>query len=185
MHLLTEQHATVYNIPLLYRLSEGCLSIKDLRRALQKIALKHTVLRTSVQLNGNLTQRIHSENDRDWFIFCTTFGDENVIKKIFMEEMTNQRYFDVSQGHVCRCHIVCHRSSISDSDVISTGDWIIFNFHHAAFDGESERIFLDELRRFYSNEQEQDALLQYIDCKSISYLDFVTSISMISCRLCP
>ena len=178
MHLLTEQHATVYNIPLLYRLSEGFLFIKDLRRALQQIALKHAVLRTSIQLdlvNGNLTQRIQSENDRDWFTFCTTFidgeEDKSLIEKIFIKEMTNQTYFDVNQGQVCRCHIVHHSRPINDDDLISTGDWIIFNFHHAAFDGESERVFLDELRRFYSAEQnlldhDEQTMLQYIDCES-------------------
>jgi NRPS condensation-like uncharacterized protein len=55
-------------------------------------------------------------------------------------------------------------------DVLSTGDWIIFNFHHAAFDGESEQIFLDDLQEFYNHEQQlqlnnSQTALEYIDCK--------------------
>jgi NRPS condensation-like uncharacterized protein len=66
---------------------------------------------------------------------------------------------------------VCRRSSIINDDAfLLPGDWIIFNFHHAAFDGESEQIFLDDLQEFYTQEQQfqvnnEKAALQYIDCE--------------------
>ena len=179
MHLLSDKHSTVYNIPLLYRLSQGFLSIQHLRGALQQIAEKHAVLRTSLQLDsnsGDLTQHIQPKNERDWFRFCITLtsdeNEKNSIEQIFMDEMANQTYFNINQGQVCRCHIVRRHSSTNeiDDDLLSIGDWIIFNFHHVAFDGESERIFLDELQKFYSSEpnlpdNEEQTRLQYIDCE--------------------
>ena len=92
------------------------------------------------------------------------------IEKIFLDETTNQTLFNIKQGQTCRCHIVRLHCAIRDDevDLLSIGDWIIFNFHHVAFDGESERIFLDELHHFYSNPtSEEQTMLQYIDCEFI------------------
>ncbi len=179
LHQLTDNNVAIYVIPLLYRVSQGSLSIKRLRGSLQQITRKHAILRTAFRfdsVNGNLTQYIQPNNVREWFSFCTTNidneKDERLLQTILFEEMTNRMHFDLTQGEVCRCHIVRHRSSINsdDDDILSIGDWIIFNFHHVAFDGESERIFLDELQKFYTHEQSLEAndeqtTLQYIDCK--------------------
>ncbi|CAF3771336.1 unnamed protein product [Rotaria magnacalcarata] len=173
-HSSIEKTVSVYSLPFLYRLTEGSLSIPHLRGALRQITRKHAILRTSVQLdpiNGNLTQYIQPSNAQDWFAFCTSIiDDDNMLESILSDEMTDQTYFDLQTGQIFRCHIVRQRSTIiqDNDDFLHEGDWIIFNFHHIAFDGESEQIFVDDLQKFYcqtENVQVDDlhTALQYID----------------------
>ncbi|CAF0953029.1 unnamed protein product [Adineta steineri] len=175
-HSSDDNTIAIYNIPLIYRLSEGTISIKRLQRALRNITRKHAVLRTCLRMDpvhGNLIQYIQSNDKQDWFTFSKDIiQDDNMLATIFMNEWTNRSHFDLSQGRVSRCHILHYqrRSEKDDDNLLSIGDWIIFNFHHVAFDGESEQIFFNDLRNFYIDEQEQavedsEAALQYIDCE--------------------
>ena len=152
------------------------MSIERLRKTLRHITGKHAILRTSIQLDpasGALTQRVHSNDDEDRFGFEISVIDKrDELEAIFDDEATNRSHFDVDNGRVFRCHIVRPRRSIpNDNDLLSLDDWIIFNFHHIAFDGESEQIFLADFQHFYDQQQriqkwpKQDTL-QYIDCKS-------------------
>lgn len=166
----------IYNLPSLYRVSKSPISIERLRRTLRQMTGKHAVLRTSVQLDlarGHLTQHIHPNDGQDWFGFeISVIDNRDELKPIFHDETTNRSHFDVGHGRVFRCHIVRqHQSTVNDDDVLLVDDWIIFNFHHIAFDGESEPIFLADLQQFYDQQQQrQDSakqdVLQYIDCKS-------------------
>ena len=156
-------------------MSEGTLSIECLRRALRNITGKHAVLRTSLQVDpvcGNLIQYIQPNDTQDWFMLHThVIEDDSTLTTIFMDELTNRSHFDLYHGRVGRCHIVRHSATVAnDDDVLSVGDWIVFNFHHVAFDGESEQILLDDLQKFYTHEKElqvtdAQATLQYIDCE--------------------
>ncbi len=160
---------------MLCQLTRCSLSIECLRRTLRRITEKHSILRTYLQfdpVSGNLTQCVQPNDVQDCFSFdVTVIDDDNKLKAIFNNEVRNPTYFNLSQGRVFRCHIVCRRSSIINDDAfLLPGDWIIFNFHHAAFDGESEQIFLDDLQEFYTQEQQfqvnnEKAALQYIDCE--------------------
>ncbi|CAF4860286.1 unnamed protein product, partial [Rotaria socialis] len=173
-HSSNEKIISIYSLPFLYRLAEGSLSISYLHRALRQVTRKHAVLRTSVRLdpiNRNLTQYIQPNNAQDCFVFCTSIIDDgNMLENILTDEMTNQTYFDLQTGQLFRCHIVRQRSTIiqDNDDFLHEGDWIIFNFHHIAFDGESEQIFLDDFQKLYcqtENVQADDlhTALQYID----------------------
>ena len=168
-----KKSVAIYNLPFLYRLSERSLSIESLRQALRQITKKHSILRTCLRfdtIHGNLIQYVQN---KDWFeLDVSIIDDDNHLKMIFNDEMTNRRHFDLNEGRVFRCHILRRRSSsVQNDDLLSVNDWIIFNFHHIAFDGESEQIFLDDLQQFYNDEQKgnnQQTILQYIDCKSIN-----------------
>ena len=168
MQRLSEKNLTVYNSPLLFRVSDNSLSIECLRQVLAKITEKHTILRTSLRFdsaNGNLMQHIQSNNQFTFSI--SSIEDKSSIETIFSDESNNRRHFNVEQGQVFRCRIVREQSSVldeNDSDLLCQGDWIIFNFHHAAFDGQSEEIFLNELQQFYRNrESDQKLVVGYID----------------------
>lgn len=167
-----KEATAIYNLPLLCRLSKASISIERLRQTLRFMTEKHAILRTSVQLDsatGHLKQYIQSNHIQDWFSSeVSSIDDNNESKTIFHDESINRTYFDVGHGRVFRCHIVRQRSSIIDNtDLLSAEDWIIFNFHHMAFDGESEEIFLDDLQQFYEKQQQiqGNTKLQYIDCK--------------------
>ncbi|UJR19788.1 hypothetical protein I4U23_022922 [Adineta vaga] len=166
-----EEMIAIYNLPLLCRLSKSSLSIEDLRQTLRQITAKHAILRTCVRLDpktGHLSQYIQPNDIQDWFSFeISIIDDNNELKTIFNHEVINRKLFDIAFGRVFRCHIVRQRSSVVNAtDLLSTDDWIIFNFHHIAFDGESERIFLDDFQQLYNHKhqkQDNDKLLQYID----------------------
>ncbi|CAF4022209.1 unnamed protein product [Rotaria sp. Silwood1] len=175
-HSSNQNNISIYSLPLLYRLSEGSLSVQRLQQALRQITRKHAILRTSIQLDKveeNLTQCVQLNNAQDWFFYSTSIiDDDGMLENIFTNEMTDRTYFDVSAGQVARCHIVRRRSTvvIENDDFLSVGDWIIFNFHHIAFDGQSEQIFFDDLHQFYTQTHDlkfddQEITLQYIDCK--------------------
>jgi hypothetical protein len=161
-----ENRVAIYNLPLLCRVSKCSVSIESLRRALRRITEKHAILRTCLRfdvVSGNLIQYVQANDIQDWFGFdISVIEDDNDLKTIFNDEITNRTHFDLNEGRVFRCHIVRRFSSaMNENEFLSVGDWIIFNFHHIAFDGESEQIFLDDLQECYGHEQQ----LQYIDCK--------------------
>lgn len=165
----------IYNLPHLCRLSKASVSIERLRQTLRCLTEKHAILRTSVVLDpttGHLIQYVQSNSIHDWFSFeISIIDNDDEIKTIFHDELTNRTYFDIAHGRVFRCHIVRQCSSMIDNtDLLSIGDWIIFNFHHMAFDGESQEIFFNDLQRFYAVQHQLEDntkrnILQYIDCK--------------------
>jgi non-ribosomal peptide synthetase component F len=80
-----------------------------------------------------------------------------------VDVQTNGALFDLSKGRVFRCHAI-RRKSTQDEDVLIPDDVLIFNFHHAAFDGSSINIFLRDLDHAYSTNNElKPCALDYID----------------------
>lgn len=170
-----EKTVAIYNLPLLYQLTKTSVSLECFRRTLRRITEKHAILRTCLRFDissGNLIQYVQTNDIQDWFDFeISIIDNDNDLKMIFNDEITNRKHFDINHGRVFRCHVVRRRSStIIDEDFLAIDDWIIFNFHHIAFDGESEQIFFDDLQQLYELEQkiqvkDQETTLQYIDCK--------------------
>ena len=165
----------IYNLPLLCQLSECSLSIKRLRHTLRLITEENAIFRTCLRfdaVSGNLTQSVQPNHVQDWFGFdVSVISDDKTLETIFNDETINRKYFDLSEGRVFRCHVVRrHPPASSTDDSLSVGDWIIFNFHHVAFDGESGRIFLENFQEFYKHKPQLHAndvqsKLQYIDCE--------------------
>lgn len=174
-HSGDETAMAIYNLPLLCRLSECSLSIKRLRETLRLITEENAIFRTCLRfdtVSGNLSQSVQPNHVQDWFGFeVSVISDDKELETILNDEMINRKYFDLSEGRVFRCHVARRRSSASiDDDFLSVGDWIIFNFHHVAFDGESERIFLRNLQELYTHKHQLhvddvQTKLQYIDCE--------------------
>lgn len=174
-NITDEKCLAIYNLPILCRLLQSSVSIESLRRSLRQMTAKHAILRTCLRfdsVDGNLSQYVQLNDIQDWFILnVSVIDDDNQVQTILNDEITNRNHFDWNQGRVFRCHVICRRSSTTHNiDTILAGDWIIFNFHHAAFDGESEQIFLDDLQEIYSHgerysDNDDQTTMQYIDCK--------------------
>jgi non-ribosomal peptide synthetase component F len=93
----------------------------------------------------------------------TTLISGEDLEAILFDEQTNGALFDLSKGRVFRCHAI-RRKSTKAEDVLEPDDVLIFNFHHAAFDGSSIDIFLRDLRHAYSTNNElKPSALDYID----------------------
>ncbi|CAF2829462.1 unnamed protein product [Rotaria sp. Silwood2] len=163
----------IYNLPFLCQIRPGgTISISQLRRALQIVIKKHESLRTSLIFDTKtnmLMQRIIGLNDdsKEIFIFKeSTIKTDEELHVLMHDERKNPNHFDLTQGLVVRCRVV-HIKSDSQSDSISEGDAIIFNFHHTVFDFPSFDVFHQDLNEAYMTDQliyDANSVLRYIDC---------------------
>ena len=144
----------IYNIPLLLQVCDHShVSISRLRDAVDAIIRKHEVLRTRVAFDhidekNTLCQTVLDSVSYPFEI--SSLVEANLsIEDILEKEETDPSLFNVEQGLVFRCHIWRHGRDSSGSDLLKSGDLIIFNFHHIAFDGTSADTFLHELAHAY------------------------------------
>ena len=162
-------------MPFFYRITKGTLSISQLHHALQLIIIKHLTLRTSLifdEHNNQLMQRVNTFDDDNKQLFTfiqSTFSIDEQLTHIMHNERSNPHLFNLAQGLVFRCHLVCHRET-STNNLLYDKDIIIFNFHHAAFDLPSMNLFLHDLHQAYTTGQltpDDHTTLRYLDCKCI------------------
>ncbi|CAF4280886.1 unnamed protein product, partial [Adineta steineri] len=169
----------VYNIPLVYRIISNSniqqITIDQLRQAIDAIIAKHAIFRTSLNWDMNtyaLVQHIHQFNDRNQYEFLISYAENaEEITKIINKEITSSKLFDINRGIVLRCHIINvnnkHNSSRTDEEIfLEKDDIIIFNLHHIAFDGASQRIFFTDLKYNLENDStllNNENQFQYID----------------------
>ena len=168
-----EPQVAIHNMPFIYRLHpNNTLSIKQLCQALQLIINKHQSLRTLLLFHSEknqLMQRIIDYNDKLFTFIESVFETDEELTNIMHDEQGNSHHFDLAQGLVFRCHIVCYKQ-ISSNILLSDKDVLIFNFNHASFDFPSMIIFLDDLNQAYTTGQlsiTDNTTLRYLDCKYI------------------
>ena len=172
----------MYVIPLLYRLSSSSsssshhLSIIRLSHAFQHVIMKHKILRTALYFDshGNIIQDCLDPNDiihhikTNGFSIINLQNDDRHLNEIIDEILNQSDLFDLSKGHVIRCHILRPYQSKNDDDddVLRNDDLILFSIYHAVFDGASTSIFIRDLSFAYENNCSlslEDNILQYID----------------------
>ncbi|UJR34791.1 hypothetical protein I4U23_027572 [Adineta vaga] len=153
-----------YHIPLVYEIVQMPISLERLKRALSALIQKHKTLRTRLvydESEGILQQEI--VDDVPLEIMITVVGNERDLQEILYDEETNPRLFDLNEGRVFRCHAI-RRSVATVGDLLTPSDILIFNFHHAAFDGASIDIFFHNLQYAYSTDRSlPQCSFDYID----------------------
>ncbi|CAF1591226.1 unnamed protein product, partial [Didymodactylos carnosus] len=173
----TKNDLAIYNIPNVFRVMSGTLSISRLRQSLLLVIEKHSILRTSLNYDRDeqcLRQHIEPTNNEIYSFQVSSIPSKDDFDEILLNEETNGKLFDLSMGRVFRCHLIrfCSCSSNDNDeessrtavDLLNDGDLIIFNFHHVAFDGSSTEIFLKDLKEAYlTNKLDTHLSLQYID----------------------
>ncbi|CAF1554346.1 unnamed protein product, partial [Adineta steineri] len=177
----------MYVIPLLYRVSSmnDHVSITRLHHAFQSVITKHNILRSVLYLDANGTIIQHCLdtniilNDDMQFNGLTIVSihndDHRHMNEIITEILNQVDLFDLSKGHVIRCHILRHCDYSKDNilcknnDLLGENDYILISIHHAMFDGASTSIFLRDLSLTY---QSDDSLS--MDDNSLQYMDYST-----------
>ena len=153
-----------YHIPLVYEIAQAPVSLERLKRALSALIQKHKTLRTRLvfdETDGTLQQEIMDQISVE--IMLTSVNSEKDLENILYDEETNPNLFNLSEGQVFRCHAI-RRSWTIDGDLLAPSDILIFNFHHAAFDGTSIDIFFRDLQQAYSTDRSlPPCVLDYID----------------------
>ncbi|CAF4277827.1 unnamed protein product, partial [Rotaria sp. Silwood2] len=158
----------VYHIVLAFRVvptdGKSQLVISRLRSSLQLLVEKHASLRTCLQISDDnlseLRQRTLPSSSFQVPLVESWIDSDNDLYNIIADDETNRSYFNLTQDHVFRCRVIRYREGNNDSV-------IVFNFHHSAFDGTSEVLFLDDLCEVYSTGELTD-----FTNEAPSYLDY-------------
>ncbi|CAF0938538.1 unnamed protein product [Didymodactylos carnosus] len=164
-----ERALAVYHMPVLFEIKTGQLSVERLQSCLDLLVKKHSVLRTKVEYDSVdecLKQYVKPVEECCFKIEQSFMGTKQELDDILLNEETNQTLFSLSEGIVCRCHLICHSNKNHDGDCLSQGDIILFNFHHCAMDGYSiDELFMRDLQLAYENKLmvTADNNLNYID----------------------
>ena len=169
----------MYVMPLLYLISSPAypVSIARLYRALHAVVTKHSILRTALYLdtNGILVQNRldfnHIFNLQEQFGFTVVkLSDNDKIEERVREIINDCDLFDLAKGRVMHCHILRHNRNnhlpFRNDDLLITGDLILLDLHHSAFDGASISCFHHDLSLAYDSDGSlptDDDALQYID----------------------
>lgn len=152
---------SVYNEPLVYTL-KGFISINALKKALDSLIQKHSVLRTSFEKDeeGNLFQVVHEAGSLD---FSTV---ENLQPEIIQEYICQKisQPFDLSKSPLMRVCLI----KLSDDEYL-----LVIVMHHIITDGSSFGIFINDLNDFYNQIMRGQTITSTAD--GASYLNHVES----------
>ncbi|CAF3926430.1 unnamed protein product, partial [Adineta steineri] len=178
----------MYVIPLLFRISStnDHVSITRLHHAFQSVITKHNILRTALHIDthGNIIQHcfdakivLNDEMKSNELTIVNLHNDDHHHMNEIITEILNQSdLFDLSKGHVIRCHILrhCHQSqdsiSYENDDLLNENDHILISIHHAMFDGTSTSIFLRDISLAYETNDLQ--IGSSMDENGFYYIDY-------------
>ncbi|CAF4565110.1 unnamed protein product [Rotaria socialis] len=176
----------IYNMSFPYRIAPGSsIQIKQLRKALQIIILKHESLRTAIFFDSNdniLMQKIvdaTNPNNQLFEFVESQYTSEEELNSIMHDERGNPKHFNVSIGRVCRCRIARHKENFNE-DCLQGGDLLVFTIHHSLFDFPSLKVFLSDLSEAYITRRlpsHNEISLRYIDYSHIEREDSMTMAS--------
>ena len=113
-----------------------------LRKALQRLVNRHTVLRTSYRLDdGKPVQTVHGYMEVSFTLVDLSGAGEDELKGQVIEK--SREPFDLENGKVLRAYLF----SRGTEDHV-----LLINLHHISNDGRSFEIMLDELAKLYQSE---------------------------------
>lgn len=161
-----EQGTTAYNVPLLFKLDNGC-NLRILQKSLDMIIQRHQILHTSIERteNGKYFQKVLSKKDYSIDIANIEVTDIGSLQRSF-KEFVNQK-MDLMNSIPIRFAVYSMNSNEYYLGVL---------VHHIAFDGWSISLLVQELRLLYQAlSRNPEALLGELNLKplEIQYGDFV------------
>ncbi|CAF1238808.1 unnamed protein product [Adineta steineri] len=162
-----------YNNFAALRVTEGILSINRVLQALQLVLKKHETLRTSLVFNNDdstLQQYVTDNHKTFTFLDQQTFESDNELQNIIYETVINSDLFDLSSGRVFSCQILQQQKTThktAHTDFLEKCDVLVLYFHHAAVDGTSIPILLNDFYNAFSNN-----MTVSLDEQSVKYIDY-------------
>ncbi len=150
MYLVTRQapESTAYNVPSVY-LFPHAIDEKRFTAALQALIERHSILRTSLHLQGNrIVQRVHRSFELPYrCVEC----EEKHLKRTVGDLI---RPFDIETSPLVRAALV--RTPKRDA--------LFLDFHHAVCDQASMAILLGDLEALYGGDDLPPLDVDYKDC---------------------
>ncbi|CAF3842780.1 unnamed protein product [Adineta steineri] len=169
---LSNKHV-FYNNFVALRVTEGVLSINRVLQALQLVLRKHEILRTSLVFHnddGTLQQYVSDNHKTFTFLDQKTFESDNELQNTIYRTVINPDLFDLSSGRVFSCQILQQQKTTHESvhtNFLEKSDVLVLYFHHAAVDGTSIAILLNDFYNAYSNN-----MTVSLDEQSVKYIDY-------------
>jgi amino acid adenylation domain-containing protein len=137
-----EGASTQYSIPFAFCF-RGELSLAALRQALSSVMARHTALRTTlVDQDGEPAQEVAREATVELSVEDLTSARQSQVTETLESRIADevQRPFDLAHGPLVRFSLF---KVAADEHVL------LFNVHHAMFDGWSFGVWFEEVREFY------------------------------------
>ncbi|MFD2679426.1 amino acid adenylation domain-containing protein [Bacillus seohaeanensis] len=156
-----EPENVAYNIPFAYQIT-GPLNYEHLEKSLNKVMERHESLRTTFkEENGEAIQVVQTESYTSIEVIniADLSSKESELTNILKKESWVP--FDLEKGPMLRAKVI---------KTSATSHVLLLVVHHIAFDGWSEKLFLEELNAIYSSlENGQSAKLPEL---RVQYSDF-------------
>ena len=154
----------VYNTPAAYKLGCGFLHIQHFFKSIDSIIARYPIFRTRFLFDieqGYLKQQIIPFERASYRFYSTvssTVRDEKEFANVFYDEYLRPIEYNNFRCHLVRCGHTCEST-------LRAGDFVVFYFHQAVFDGFAVDVFFDELKLAYGGDLHVQAqpVLQYID----------------------
>lgn len=129
-----------YTIPFVMQL-RGDLEVPVLEQALQALIARHETLRTSFLLNaeGEVRQMIHPLESINFSLAEEQLSSEEALEEAI--KAFNSTPFDLSQAPLFKARLIKTKDA----------SYLLMNFHHIVFDGQSLQVFLQELSLLYNS----------------------------------
>ncbi|PWK79544.1 amino acid adenylation domain-containing protein, partial [Mucilaginibacter oryzae] len=140
-----EDGTNAYHIPVLFEVQQD-VDLAGLKFALQKVVLRHEILRTTIETNPNL-EPIQVIHDLPVSIDEMILNDSDDIEAILRADMN--RPFELSSDFPIRIVLYNKLDLQADKEYCADRRLLLINIHHIASDGWSMEIFLKELAFFY------------------------------------
>ncbi|WP_125152626.1 non-ribosomal peptide synthetase [Clostridium rectalis] len=136
-----------YNIPSIFRIN-GKLNRVKFKKALEKMILRHEILRTHFEIvEGKFFQIVNDKVNIDIEMYIL---GKNKIKNIIDSFV---RPFDLGQAPLLRVGL-----AIGENE-----EFLMIDIHHIVFDGSSVSIFMEELSKLYEDISLEPLKIHYKD----------------------
>ena len=146
----------IKRMPFVYHVTQGNVSIEHLRRALRVVFREHISLRLSLFFDSGtnrvMPRLIHTHKDEtEPFAFVkSTIKSNGDLTRIMLEELF--QVTDLILEDEYSFHILVFTEKTNYTNLLRTGDFVVFNFHPSLFDTPSLETFCQDLCEAYECE---------------------------------
>ena len=142
-----EQGTNAYHIPFVFELPIDT-DLKGIEYAIQKIVVRHQILRTTIEHDDVLGQHIQKVNDAPLTIKHVNLYDTLDYHDLIKKEI--DRPFNLSSEYPIRSKFYVIHATREDKIQPHNRILLVVNIHHIATDGWSSEIFQNELFVYYT-----------------------------------
>lgn len=145
---LYEQGSNAYHMPAVYEL-EKSTDIEGIKYALQKIASRHEVLRSTIQYTVGEKNGLQIVHEDELQIEETEFADFTSFEQRLKQDVNQP--FNLNIEYPVRAKLYFVGNADAPTDKLEYRTILLVNMHHIASDGWSMDIFQKELYAFYES----------------------------------